>query len=1089
MIRRSVDEDPADDAAEQPESEAPGQAADPTADWFDHAPVSLIELDCSAYKSSLDERTTCGKEPPDAWQSRRELIQVTNINDSALALTHGLDMADARVALGQLFTAASERAVPDALATLHTSTGTVRFETSALLGEKQRVHFEVRLSVPSRHESTWKRLFAAVTDITERKEAEAALQDSLRENEALIQALPDVMFVFSRDGTYLDFKAEGAEERSFPPSQLIGRNLRDVGFGGRVLNQFLLRIERALDTGETQTLEYELATPRGGGHWEARIVRKDDESVIAIARNITERKEIEEEIRSAMEFHQSVISGALDGILVFGRDFQVIQTNAAFQKISGYSLHKLLGMNLSTLLPQHRRPLDLPLFEQQLETGEPRVDYETACLCQNGQTVPILLSSSVLTNAEGTPSAVVIVIRDVSEQKRSEHALTAAKESAEAANRAKSEFLANMSHEIRTPMNAVVGLTGLLLDTDLDAGQRDFTSKVQQSARALLSIINDILDYSKIEAGKLELERIAFDFRSLAEDVTEILSTRAERKDLELRCDIHADVPALVVGDPGRLRQILFNLVGNAIKFTQQGSVKVAVTLDHETAKRVTLQCRITDTGIGIPDDKRSRLFESFSQLDASTTRRYGGTGLGLAISKHLVEKLGGRIGAESKEGEGATFWFTTVLDKQMRLDDPAVELPSDLRQVRALLVAESLPSRLSLAEHMSRLSCRYSVAESRLEALEKYASAAEADDPYNVVIVDSSEVGGAWDGFRQDLVRPGGSSKLRLVMITDVGHIGDAARFRSAGYHAYLTKPVNGKQLVDCLRAVTSLGAHQTATMPIVTRHSLLEHRKQRLRILIAEDNPTNQLVALKVLEKLGYHADAVEDGQDVLDALRAQDYDIVFMDVQMPVMDGLETTRRIRNRETGTRNPKVRIIAMTAHAMAGDREMCLDAGMDDYIAKPIEPLAIQEAIERQQRLRTPRAVPSVHGDGEASSPGGEARQAPPVLDRVGLLKRLGGDLELIGEVLVAFRTDAPVHIASLQRAMDRGDATAIRRIGHTLKGSAASVGAEALRAAAFQMELAGSDGELQRLPVLLTSLKSALSDLLRELTANPMG
>ena len=1099
MNRQSGNEPSSAETAEGSQADraadATGAAAPHVVDRFDHAPVALFELDCSGLKTSLDKLMASGvgslgphlESHPEDWLSRRNLFRINGINQSAVSLTQGLHMSDDSAAIRRLFTEETELAIRTAIATLYTEAGTVYFETSAQVDSDQLVHLAVRLSAPPQHESTWEQIFAAVTDITERKQAEAALQDSLRENEALIRALPDVMLVFSRDGTYLDFKAEGSDERSLPPSQLIGRNLRDVGFGGRVLNQFLNRIEQALDTGELQTLEYELTTPRGRGHWEARIVPKDAGSVIAIARNITERKEIEEEIRSAMEFHQSVISSAVDGILVFGRDFQVIQTNAAFQKVSGYGLHELLGLNLSALVPPHRRSQDLPMFQRQLETGDPRVDYETECLCRDGRTVPILLSSSTLTNAEGSPSAVVAVIRDVSEQKRTEQALTAAKEAAEAANQAKSEFLANMSHEIRTPMNAVVGLTGLLLDTDLDADQRDFTDKVQQSARALLSIINDILDYSKIEAGKLEFEQIDFDFRSLVEDVTEILSSRAERKELDLRCHIHADVPALVRGDPGRIRQILFNLLGNAIKFTHEGFVEVNVALSGELANRVTLLCRITDSGIGIPADKLDRLFESFSQLDASTTRRYGGTGLGLAISKHLVENLGGRIGAESEEGKGATFWFTTVLDKQVRRSETSTKVLMDLRHTRILLVAASLPSRLSLAEHMTRLGCRFGVAESRLEALDKCAVAFAAGDPYAVVVVDTCEADPAWENLQDDLARRCKTRKVRLVMLTDVGRIGDAARFREAGYHAYLSKPVTGKQLADCLREVTSLRSGQSADMDIVTRHSLSDRRKQRLKILIAEDNPTNQLVALKVLEKLGYRADAVEQGQQVLDALREQVYDLVLMDVQMPVMDGLEATRRIRNREVGIRNPKVRIIAMTAHAMAGDREMCLSAGMDDYIAKPIEPQAVQQAIERQLRLRTPRAMHTVSETGEVTTPG-QVREAPPVLDRAGLLRRLGGDLELIGDVLVAFSADAPGHIAGLQRALDRSDAAAVRRIGHTLKGSAASVGAEALRAVAYQVELAGSDGEFHRIPKLLPRLKTELSRLLQDLTENPM-
>jgi PAS domain S-box-containing protein len=674
------------------------------------------------------------------------------------------------------------------------------------------------------------------------------------------------------------------------------------------------------------------------------IVQRDEdgkpERFIGTHVDIQWRKEVEKQLSDEKEKFRNFLALATDGIHILDTGGNVVECSQSFANALGYSYEEALKLNVRSWDAQF--PVeDLTAIIKDL-IKHPST-FETRHKRKDGTLIDVQISARGI-NIEGQ-EYLYASARDITVQKAQKKALEQAKLEADSANQAKSEFLANMSHEIRTPMNGIIGMINLLLDSELNKEQITQAQIVKYSADALLTVINDILDFSKIEAGKLELEPIDFNMGQLLSDFSATIALRCEEKNLEFIC---LDTPVLnkwYRADPGRIRQILTNLVGNAIKFTEAGEISIHVTIASHSNNQEVIRFEINDTGIGIEQEKAAHLFDRFTQADSSTTRNYGGTGLGLSISKQLCELMNGNIGVESESGKGSKFWFTVQLETlNTHHTSHFTQLP-DLRQEKILVVDDNATNRIYMEQLLDSWEIENTVVTSGSEALDELQSALEQNSPYSISFIDMQMP--QMDGFELCSTIRGKKqfSNLRTILLTSQGQRGDAKKAKSIGFNAYISKPVNPSDIYNMLLQVSQVTSQKES---LVTRYNSEEAVRLHARILVVEDNIINQKVAGGMLKKLGINVDYAANGQEALSLLKTIDYDLIFMDCQMPVMDGYEASRAIRSGDEAIINHDIPIVAMTANAMKGDKEKCIASGMNDYIAKPIKPDILRAAIEK---------------------------------------------------------------------------------------------------------------------------------------------
>jgi PAS domain S-box-containing protein len=826
-----------------------------------------------------------------------------------------------------------------------------------------------------------------------------------------------------------------------------------------------------------QIQERDTALQSAHDQLEVRVTERTRELVTQVA----ERERAEKWLAERTNFLNSLIENTPIGIVAIDGDHHVTVCNPAFENLFKYRRQEVLGRRLSDLLSAPEIQEELSVNKTKLQQGE-HTHTVTRRRRSDGTLVDVEAFSVPLLT-DGRFSGAVILYQDITERKRAEEALLSAKEAAEAASRAKSEFLANMSHEIRTPMNGIIGMTELALDTDLNAEQRDYLAMVKTSANSLLTVVNDILDFSKIEAGKLDLDLVDFSFQRTIGETLKALAFRAHQKRIELAWRVAPDIPLYLKGDTGRLRQILVNLVGNSVKFTERGEIVVSVDKESEDPSGVLLHFQVRDTGIGIPPEKQQMVFDAFTQADTSASRKYGGTGLGLAITSRLVALTGGKLWLESDIGRGSTFHFTCHFGFADHVPQPESADPDIIRDLPVLVVDDNNTNRRILLEMLSSWGMKPESANSGSAALAALERASDENRPFRLVIADMRMPQMDGCALTKEIRKSRAFGTVPILMLSSNGQSDEVPRCRKLAISAYLMKPAQPSDLLDAILSAFSKpllvepekGASAQPNAPAIAA--------DRFRILLAEDNAVNQKLAIALLQKRGHTVIPTSNGKEAIEALEREKVDLVLMDVQMPVMDGFEAIRSIRAKELTT-GAHIPIVALTAHAMKGDREKCLAVGADDYVSKPIRTVDLLAAMDRARALKvetSPKAVASPQ-----HLPAAPADDLTPrVFDIKDALERVEGDRDLLEEIVRIFTSECSSNMDAIRQALSAGDAPLLDRLAHTIKGAAANLSADAVSAAALKIEKLAAAGNLPDARESVDKLQCEIARLLPELAS----
>ncbi len=931
------------------------------------------------------------------------------------------------------------------------------------------------------------------TDITERMSSEDDLRRSRERFRDIFDNVSDYLFFHDLDGNF-DFSECNARVRqdwALADAAQSRANLRDI-IPERFRKLFPEYIARLMASGKDEGMVM-VAMRDGREHvleYRNSLVSENGVpvGVRGSARDITDRLRMERNLKKSEEKYRTILESIEDGY--YEVDIRGVFTfaNRSLCRIMGYALDEILGKGFRDFVAQETAEQIFAVFNRVFRTGNPEKGFEWEVVCKDSQRRPIEASISLMRDSKGQSVGFRGTIRDITQRKRLQEYQQAMLK-AEAENRAKGEFLAHMSHEIRTPINGIIGMTEIALETGLTAEQQELIGTVYRESENLLGLVNDILDFSKLESSRLELEHIPFDLKALLEDLARTFAVRAEQKGVELILYISPETPSRLVGDPGRLRQILVNLVGNALKFTDRGEILIKAEYDGGLGERTRIRFLVRDTGIGIPPDKLRLIFESFTQGDSSTSRQFGGTGLGLSITRELAGLMGGEVGVSSEEGRGSTFLVNAVFEIQKDQDTETFRRELSAGDIRVLVVDDNASARATVASYLSAWGCRVAEATGGQEALFMIREQGLHAGRFDCVVTDSHMP--SMDGFElASLIRADEALKdLPIIMLTPVGNIGDGMRCTKAGIQGYLPKPVRGDELVKVITAVLAREEVQPGRSQsrLITRHVLAEVNRPGVRILLVEDYPTNQQVAVRHLTGAGYQVDVAEDGMQALAAYKHASYDLILMDIEMPRMDGFEATRAIRDIEERIGGIDARsapahipIIAMTAHAVTGFREKSLEAGMDDFLAKPVKR---DELISMVKKWIASAGVRGRASPGEGTgAPQDEAAAAPRMdepLDLERALAEFDNDREFLKGLLRGFVRNVQGQIEALHVAIGNGDAKVVRKEAHSIKGGAANLTADSVSKCAAELERLAASGSLAGAAEIVKRLEGAFSRL----------